>query len=118
MGEADSGSALEQAEPETGTAAQSVDQSLAEDSKQRLRSLAGTRWRGLMDSLPMREVGDFADEVGVEANIAGLKELTRYSRRLRDAVDLFDVLHAESLLSQYPQHLRTLGILPSPEDET
>ena len=48
-------------------------------------------------------------------SVAGIKELTSYARRLRAAVDLFDVLRAESLLSQYPQHLQSLGLRENQE---
>ena len=92
-----------------------VDSPQAEQARARLLALGGDHWQALMDSLAMREVGAFADEVAVEAKVAGIKELTSYARRLRAAVDLFDVLQAESLLSQYPQHLQSLGLRENQE---
>ena len=92
-----------------------VDSPQAEQARARLLALGGDHWQALMDSLAMREVGAFADEVAVEAKVAGIKELTSYARRLRAAVDLFDVLRAESLLSQYPQHLQSLGLRENQE---
>lgn len=101
-------------------AAESTPAPLANDqraiaAKTQLARLGEDRWIELSASLAMRDVGVFAGEVIDLAGQAGAPALVAYGRRLRAAVELFDVLTSESMLSQYPQHLRDVGIMPADE---
>ncbi len=84
---------------------QSADDAQAQAALEQLQAWSGERWQALSDTLSMREIGVFADQVAVEAKIAGSRALLQYAQRLRSAVELFDVLQVESLLSQYPSHV-------------
>jgi signal transduction histidine kinase/DNA-binding NarL/FixJ family response regulator len=75
-----------------------------------LAQMAGPRWHELTRSLAMRDIGAFADEVAALASADTLPALHHWARRLRNAVDLFDVTTAESVLGRYPTHLREAGI--------
>jgi hypothetical protein len=80
-----------------------------------LAQMAGARWTELTRSLAMRDIGAFADEVAALASFDTLPALHTWATRLREAVQLFDVVAAESMLGRFPTHLRESGIAPATE---
>jgi CheY-like chemotaxis protein len=87
-----------------------ADPAAAARARAALIELADVRWQGLVKSFAMRDIGEFANQVEQLAGEAGLNRLATYARRLKQAVELFDVVNAESLLARYPELLKDLDI--------
>jgi hypothetical protein len=103
--------------PDAGTGSETKARvAFAPQVAETLAEMAGARWHELTRSLAMRDIGAFADEVAALATPDTLPALNKWAQRLRQAVLLFDVTTAESVLGRFPTHLRESGIQVAKEN--